>query len=69
MSISRLPMPLGACSTFLTVVGPGRVAGTRELLIPRTPYLAAYLVDGDTVRILRVLHGTQMWLDELANDD
>ncbi|MGY4286957.1 toxin ParE1/3/4 [Bradyrhizobium sp. LM2.7] len=26
---------------------PGRVAGTRELVIPRTPYVAAYLVDGD----------------------
>ena len=28
---------------------PGRVAGTRELVIPRTPHVAAYLVDGDTV--------------------
>jgi toxin ParE1/3/4 len=48
---------------------PGRVAGTRELVIHRTPYVAAYLVDGDTVRILRVLHGAQMWPDELTNDD
>lgn len=47
----------------------GRVAGTRELVIPRTPYVAAYLVDSETVRILRVLHGAQMWPDELANDD
>ena len=35
---------------------PGRVEGTRELVIPRTPYIAAYCVDGETVRILRVLH-------------
>ena len=48
---------------------PGRVASTRELVISRTPYVAAYLVDGETVRILRVLHGAQMWPDELANDD
>lgn len=48
---------------------PGRVAGTRELVIPRTPYVAAYLVDGETVRILRVLHGAQIWPDEFANDD
>jgi toxin ParE1/3/4 len=47
----------------------GRVAGTRELVIPRTPYVAAYLIEGDTVRILRVLHGAQMWPDELTNDD
>ncbi|MCS3453298.1 addiction module RelE/StbE family toxin [Bradyrhizobium elkanii] len=30
---------------------PGRVAGTRELVIPRAPYVAAYFVDGETVRI------------------
>ena len=48
---------------------PGRVVGTRELVIPRTPYVAAYLVDSDTVRILRVLHGAQMWPDELSNGD
>ena len=46
----------------------GRVAGTREL-VPRTPYVAAHLVDRDTVRILRVLHGAQMWPDELTNGD
>lgn len=31
---------------------PGRVAGTRELVISRTPHVAAYLVDGETVRHL-----------------
>jgi toxin ParE1/3/4 len=40
---------------------PGRVAGTRELVIPRTPYIAAYLVIPEMVRILRVLHGAQIW--------
>ena len=40
---------------------PGRIAGTRELVIPRTPYIAAYLVSLETVRILRVLHGAQIW--------
>jgi addiction module RelE/StbE family toxin len=48
---------------------PGRIDGTRELVIPRTPYVAAYLVDADTVRILRVLHGAQMWPDEFPAED
>lgn len=43
----------------------GRVAGTRELVIPGTPYIAAYVVTVETVRILRVLHGAQRWPDEL----
>ena len=47
---------------------PGRVPGTRELVIPRTPYVAAYALTRDCIRILRVLHGAQMWPDDLASD-
>lgn len=46
---------------------PGRVAGTRELVITETPYVAAYHVSGETVRILRVLHGAQQWPDDLPD--
>jgi addiction module RelE/StbE family toxin len=45
---------------------PGRVAGTRELVVPRTPFIAAYVVTADRVRILRVSHGAQVWPDEIA---
>lgn len=45
---------------------PGRVAGTRELVVPRTPYIAAYVVVPGMVRILRVLHGAQIWPDDVA---
>jgi plasmid stabilization system protein ParE len=45
----------------------GRVAGTRELVVTGTPYLAANLVSGETVRILRVLHGAQQWPEELSS--
>ena len=39
----------------------GRVHGTRELVIVRTPFIAAYRVDGDVVTVLRVLHGARRW--------
>ena len=39
----------------------GRVAGTRELVISRLPYIAAYAVSGDQVAILAVLHDAQQW--------
>lgn len=42
---------------------PGRIAGTRELVVTGTPYLAAYVIIADRVRILRVLHGAQTWPD------
>ena len=40
---------------------PGRIEGTRELVVRRTPYLVAYRADKDCVRILRVLHSAQLW--------
>jgi addiction module RelE/StbE family toxin len=38
---------------------PGRVAGTRELVISRTPYVVAYSVVNDEIVILDVLNGAQ----------
>ena len=35
---------------------PGRVHGTRELVVSKTRYLIPYRVQGDTVEILRVFH-------------
>ena len=34
---------------------------TRELVVPRTPYIVVYTVESDYVRIHRVLHGAQRW--------
>ena len=40
---------------------PGRVAGTRELLVSGTPYILPYRVTGDVVEVLRVLHSARRW--------
>jgi toxin ParE1/3/4 len=40
---------------------PGRVEGTRELVINKTPFIVAYRVQEGVVRILRILHGAQAW--------
>jgi len=37
----------------------GRVADTRELIVP--PYAIVYTVMADTVWILRALHGARKW--------
>jgi toxin ParE1/3/4 len=42
---------------------PGRVPGTRELVIPRTPYIVPYRVQRKTIQILRVYHGARRWPD------
>jgi toxin ParE1/3/4 len=40
---------------------PGRVAGTRELVLARLPYFVPYRVVGGTVEVLRVLHTRRRW--------
>lgn len=45
---------------------PGRVEGTRELIITRTPYIVAYRM-GDAVRILLVLHSSRQWPDDMPD--
>lgn len=40
---------------------PGRVVGTRELVILGTPLIVAYSLQRDTVSILAVLHGARRW--------
>ena len=42
---------------------PGRVSGTRELVIPQTPYIVPYRVQRGTIQILRVYHGARRWPD------
>jgi toxin ParE1/3/4 len=40
---------------------PGRVRGTRERVVDRTPYILAYRIVSGRVRILRVYHGARKW--------
>ena len=42
---------------------PGRVSGTRELVVPRTPYIIPYRVERGTLQIIRVYHGARRWPD------
>ncbi len=44
---------------------PGRVPGTRELVIPRTPFIVPYRVHSGTIQILRVFHGARRWPGKL----
>ena len=39
----------------------GRVSGTRDLVIPNTPFIAAYSIDESVIRILAIYHGAQRW--------
>jgi len=40
---------------------PGRIPGTRERIVGKTPYILVYRIDADEIRILRVLRGARKW--------
>jgi plasmid stabilization system protein ParE len=42
----------------------GRVAGTREFLVPKLPYFVPYRVNGSTIEIIGVYHTSQAWPEE-----
>jgi toxin ParE1/3/4 len=44
---------------------PGRVVGTRELVIVQTPYVAPYRIRDGRVEIIRVYHGARKWPERL----
>jgi toxin ParE1/3/4 len=56
----KLRVSLNSLAQFPNLGKPGRVFGTRELVIPKvgkSTYIAIYRVVGDNVQILRVLAG------------
>jgi toxin ParE1/3/4 len=40
---------------------PGRVAGTRELVVPGTPYVIPYRLRRERLEIIAVFHERQRW--------
>jgi addiction module RelE/StbE family toxin len=40
---------------------PGRIAGTRELVVTGTPFIVPYRVRESEIEILTVFHGARRW--------
>jgi toxin ParE1/3/4 len=40
---------------------PGRVPGTRELVIARTPFVVPYRLREGRIEVLRIFHGARRW--------
>ncbi len=65
---NRIQAQIETLAQFSQTGRLGRVEGTRELVILRTPYIAAYRIVGDTLRILRVLHGARQWPEGMSEE-
>jgi len=60
-TFSRDIHPIEQLATFPISGRRGRVAGTRELMISKTPFIAAYAIEEDTIVILAIYRGAQHW--------
>ena len=40
---------------------PGRALGTRELVVPNTPYVIPYRIRRERLELIAVFHGRQKW--------
>ncbi|MFA7293328.1 MAG: type II toxin-antitoxin system RelE/ParE family toxin [Rhodocyclaceae bacterium] len=45
---------------------PGRITGTRELVVTRFSYILPYRVRGGSVEILRVFHTARKWPKQMS---
>lgn len=57
--IEQITRTVALLATQPALGRPGRVVGTRELIIPQTHYLVPYLVRDDAVVVLRVFHASR----------
>jgi addiction module RelE/StbE family toxin len=59
--VVRLVASVDALRDHPSLGRPGRLTGTRELVVTGLPYIVPYRVLGDDVQILAVFHGARRW--------
>lgn len=64
-TVSRIQEASQVFKTHPEMGRSGRSSGTRELVIAGTPYIVVYLIQGDEIQIVAVIHGAMKWPDNL----
>ena len=64
-TIERVRKAVVAVGRHPEIGRPGRVEGTRELIISGTPFIVAYRTKANRIEVLAVIHGARRWPDEL----
>lgn len=63
--IDRIEGAIHALGKHPRIGRPGRIAGTRELVVVGTPFIVPYRVGRETIEVLAVIHSARRWPDEL----
>ncbi len=57
--LDRVEAQMPLLERFPFIGRSGHVAGTRERVVPGTPYILIYQIDQDEIVILNILHGAR----------
>ncbi|QLE57316.1 type II toxin-antitoxin system RelE/ParE family toxin [Nostoc sp. TCL26-01] len=60
-TIDRIEKALDALLKYPQIGKVGRILGTRELTITRTPFIIPYRLEADQITILAIIHGARRW--------
>ncbi len=60
-TIARIERATEALLAHPEIGRPGRLEGTRELIVVGTPFVGPYRPRGDRIEILGVIHGARRW--------
>ncbi len=60
-TVARLSTAAEAISDHPAIGRPGRISGTRELLISDLPYIVVYRVNPADIEILTIIHTSMQW--------
>ena len=63
---ARISQAVARLRDFPRMGKPGRIEGTRELVIANTPFLIVYDENPTRIEILHILHGRQNWPEEAS---
>jgi toxin ParE1/3/4 len=59
--VSKIRLAINNLTKHPAMGRPGRVEGTRELVIIGSPYIVIYREQQTDIEILRILHSSQRW--------
>lgn len=62
--VEKIEKALTALSRHPEIGRPGRVEGSRELVVSGTPFIAPYRVKAKRIEILAFIHGSRRWPEE-----
>lgn len=63
--VGRIEAALQALARHLEIGRPGRVTGTRELVVAGTPFILPYRVEAKRIELLALIHGARRWPEDL----